>query len=147
MSNPLVIGQSQIAQLARLRELASANPIDMNERVKTLRSKEGRKHHLEQMTRQSLLLPMTYMVTFTLELHNGKLMRHLSMSTTRRGKMPSPDSVWAVAELLGFEGSLQQCKVWIEDLDTDQGDGSGEDKAINVVQPVHMLPDDAAGRA
>ena len=89
--------------------------------------------HMKQMTRQTIQIPMNFLVTFSVE--TGQPMgvcRHMSMSVDQEGRTPSPEALWMVAEEFGFVGSLQDCKVWKEDL---QGHGI----AINIVQPVAMV--------
>ena len=56
----------------------------------------------------------------------------MSMSSRRRGRAPTPEAVWMICEELGFVGSIQQCRVWLEDMQ----DG---DKAVNVAQPVAVV--------
>lgn len=137
--SPLIIGATQRAGLHKLRQVAAENPIPMQQRAKQIETAAGRAAHIKQMSALSLALPMTYFVTFTIEDHHplkAGMVRHLSMSSSRRGKTPTPEAVWMVAEELGFVGSLQQCHVWIEDCASDQGNGTGNDKAVNVVQQI-----------
>ena len=83
------------------------------------------------MAALTIYLPISYTVTFSVESgHPAGLCRHLSMSGARRsGKAPTPEAIWMVAELLGFQGTLKACTQWMEDI----GDG---DKAVNIIQPL-----------
>jgi hypothetical protein len=84
------------------------------------------------MNAQSLRLPLDFMVTFSIETgHPVGTCRHMSMSSGKRGRVPSPAAAWMVAEALGFVGELDTCTVWMETL-VPQG------KAVNIVQPVSM---------
>jgi beta-phosphoglucomutase-like phosphatase (HAD superfamily) len=64
----------------------------------------------------------------------------MSISSVRRGRVPTPEAAWMVAEELGFEGDLRQCVVWLEDLQR----GAERAKAVNVVQFINTM---AQGRA
>lgn len=128
--NALFIGPHERAKLAAVREVANANPVDMRTLPDRLNTPDGKAAHKAQMTAQSVDIPATYLVTFSVENgHPVGTCRHMSMSTSRKGRLPNPPAVWMVAELLGFVGDLLACSVWIEDL---QGHG----EAINVVQPL-----------
>jgi hypothetical protein len=72
------------------------------------------------------------MVTFSIETgHGSGVCRHLSMSSKRHGRTPTPEAVWLIAALLGFQGGLEACAIW------EEGIGAG-DVAINVIQPVAL---------
>jgi len=129
---PLVIDDEGREQIKALVALANANPVDviaLQERIKVPASKE---QHRAQMTRQTITLPLAFMVTFSIEDgHPCGRCRHMSMSVQREGRVPSPAGVWMVAQEFGFwgEGFKDCVGVWQEML---QGHGI----AINVVQPV-----------
>jgi hypothetical protein len=130
MAAPLIIGQTQRAELAALRELAHAMPQDVQVVMVQCRTPTGHALHLEAMKPFTIPLPTAFMVTFTLEIgHPAGLCRHLSMSSLRHSRTPTPEAVWMVAQELGFQGSIQDCAFWLEDI------GSG-DAAVNIVQPV-----------
>lgn len=126
---PLVIDDDVRVQIKTLRELAEANPVDMlklSERIKTVK---GKRHHMAQMTRQTIEIPMAYAVTFSIEHgHPVGVCRHLSMSVALAGRVPNPDALWMIATELGFWGSIFQVDgVWEENL-------KGHGMAINIVQ-------------
>lgn len=126
----LVIGAEQQAALYVLREMALAQPVDMRLLAAKLAAPAGKAAHRSQMTRQSLMLPMHYLVTYSVEIgHPVGECRHMSMSASRNGYLPSPDAVQIVAELLGFVGPVLDCTWWIEELE-------GHGKSVNVVQPL-----------
>jgi hypothetical protein len=127
---PLIIGATQKAKLAALRKRALADPIDMQAAQTTLSTEEGRIAHWRRMNALTIPIPVAFEVTFSVETgHPSGTMRHMSMSSGRRGRSPTPEAVWMICEELGFVGSLEQCAFWFEDL-------KNGDKAVNVVQPV-----------
>jgi hypothetical protein len=129
-ATPLLVGPPEIEALERLREQAAAHPVDMPQLVIRMKTKDGKREHKRQMTRQSVPIPFAFMVTFSIETgHPAGVCRHMSMSTLREGALPVPEGVWMVAQHLGFTGSIQQCHAWIEDL----SDGG---QAVNIVQPL-----------
>jgi hypothetical protein len=140
MPTPLWIGPEQRAALAALRELALAHPVEMRQVLELLKTRAGKAQHMRQMDKQSVEIPFGFLVTFSIELgHPAGTCRHMSMSAPNPERVPSPEGVWMVAELLGFVGDGIEdgtCTVWLEDL--KQG------RAVNLVQPVDI---GAMGRA
>ena len=127
---PLVITAEITAALRALAELAEQHPVDMTKLARTIRTPHGEQKHRAQMTEQSLVIPgpWNFFVTFSIETgHPAGTCRHMSMSIMRLGRVPSPDGVWMVAEILGFRGRLSTCVVWQEEL----RDGG---VAVNLVQ-------------
>lgn len=130
---PLVIGPAELAALAVLRERAAARPVDMPRLVEDIKTTDGKAAHCAQMRLQSVPIPLDFLVTFSIETrHPIGTCRHMSMSTGKRGRVPSPAAVWMVAETLGFVGGLDTCTSWFETL-VPQG------KAVNIVQPLSMV--------
>ena len=128
--NGLLIGPAERAALAKLRSFAAQHPIEMQGLLARLADPAVKAMHLRRMGRQTIKLPTAFAVTFSIETgHPCGVARHMSMSTDRAGRAPSPEAVWMVAEELGFVDELQSCAVWLEDI----GDG---EKAVNVVQPI-----------
>jgi hypothetical protein len=129
-ASPLIIGATQRQELAALRAKASAEPFDVLAILEQTKSKAGHEAHLERMKAFTIPIPTAFIVTFSIENgHPPGTCRHLSVSSRRHGRTPTPEAVWMIAEELGFIGGLQQCAFWEEEI----GEG---DKAINVVQPV-----------
>lgn len=134
----LVIGSTERAQLQDLRERAAKAPVNMPRLAEWIQTDGGKRQHRAHMTRQSVLIPFGFVATFSIETgHPVGTCRHLSMSVMKDGRVPRPEALWLVAEELGFTGSLQQCRVWLEDL----SDGG---KAVNIVQPIAVTPEAAA---
>jgi hypothetical protein len=126
--NPLFIGPHEKQALSELRSLANARPVDIRTLAERLESPDGKAAHKQRMTEQSVLIPASYMVTFSIETgHPAGTARHMSMSVNHEEHVPNPVSLWMVAELLGFVGGLETCICWPEEL---QGHGL----AVNVVQ-------------
>jgi hypothetical protein len=131
---PLLVGPDEIDQLAKLRECATAHPIDMIGFTERLATAKGKAAHKRQMTKQTISLPVAYAVMFTIENgHPRGTIRHLSMALCAPEKgtaaVPNPDAVWTVAEQLGFVGGLNACTLWLADLE-------GLGKTINIARPL-----------
>lgn len=128
----LIIGAQERASLAMLREQAARAPVHMPALVEAMKTAQGSLKHRQQMQRQSLAIPTRYFLCFSIETgHGAGTCRHMSLSSTARGRVPTLEAVWMLAEELGFVGGLDTCSVWIEDL----SDGG---KAVNVVQPLSV---------
>jgi hypothetical protein len=139
-ASPLILGETQRADLAALRAKAMAEPINTNVVLAHTVTPAGMRAHMKRMEEFTIILPTAFVLTFTLEERpKAGLCRHMSLSVLRRRRAPSPEAVWMVAEELGFWGSLEQCSVWLEDI------GQG-DKAVNVVQPIANEDELARGR-
>jgi hypothetical protein len=129
-ASPLILGETQRAALAQLRQKAAAEPIDVLAVIERCKSPRGQAEHLKRMETYSIEIPTAFVVTFSIETgHPSGTCRHMSMSSERRGRTPTPEAVWMIAEELGFHGGLERCSVWKEDI------GQG-DVAINVAQPI-----------
>lgn len=130
MGTPLMIGPTERAALHELRVRANAHPVDIATLAARLATPEGKSKHRDQMTMQTVKLPVAFLVTFSVEVgHPGGTARHMSISVQRDGRLPNPPAVWMVAQALGFTGELEQCTAYMETL---QGHG----EAINVLQIV-----------
>ena len=131
-SAPLIITPEVTASLEALRQRAPLHPVNVHELMRKIKTAQGDRQHRQQMTEQTVPIPgpWPFFVTFSIE--TGQPVgtcRHMSMSIMREGRTPTPEAVWLIAEVLGFTGSMKDCKVWIEKL-------SDGDRAINVVQPI-----------
>jgi hypothetical protein len=129
IGTPLYMGPDEKAGLAQLREKAAAAPVDVSDLNERLRDPVEEQRHRDRMNALSVVIPMAYFVTFSIETgHPAGVARHMSMSVKREGRVPSPEAVWMVAQELGFVGSLERCEaVWMERL-SDGGD------AVNILQ-------------
>lgn len=138
MSTPLLIGPEQKKALQALRKLAAERPVDMLMVMERIKNRAGKAAHLRRMTQQTIEIPFGFMVTYSIELnHPCGTCRHMSMSSPVEGRVPSPSAVEMVMAELGFGGGIEQCQVWVENLE-----GHGE--AINVVQPLATTKDGVA---
>ncbi len=140
MATPLIMGEAEEEALMALDAYAAEHPVQMRTLLERLNSAEGKESHMEQMRRQSVMLPLGFLVTYSIEEGHpiGRPCRHMSMSSPVRGRLPSPEAIDMVAKFLGFTGSCRDDpakipgQLWIEDTHRD-----GEPhKAINWVQPV-----------
>jgi hypothetical protein len=126
--NALLIGPEEKDALTALRVLASQHPVDIRVLAEAVKHPAGKAAHKQQMTAQSIPLPMDYLVTFSIETrHPGGTVRHMSMSVGAQDRVPNQHAVWMVAECLGFAGTLDACTAWVEDLE-------GHGAAVNLVQ-------------
>lgn len=130
MGTPLILTTDIREQLVALREVAAAAPLNMTGLTERLAVPGIKAAHMAQMTRQSVEIPLAYLVTFTIE-HNHPCgtCRHMSMSVQKPDRAPNEHALWLIALELGFWGSLAECSIWPEQL-------RGHGMAINVVQPV-----------
>jgi hypothetical protein len=130
MGTPLMIGPTERAALHELRERANAHPVDASTLRTRLATPDGKSRHRDQMTIQTVRVPLAYLVTFSIETGHPKgTFRHMSISVQRDGRVPNLEGVWLIAQALGFTGSLDECIVYLEDLE-------GHGKAVNVLQVI-----------
>lgn len=142
-SSPLVVGPEQRAQLAKLREIARLHPVDMQDLKRRIQTPRGKRLHKMQMTAQSVWIPTAFVVTFSIETgHPAGACRHLSVSSDVRGRLPTFEALWMIADPLGFVGSLQLCRMWLEEggqiFEFDALPDAVQHGAINVVQPLSI---------
>jgi hypothetical protein len=131
---PLVLGEVQLKQLSDLRALAAEHPVRMKWLTELIADPIHKAAHMAQMSRQTVVLPFGFCVTFSIELeHPVGACRHMSMSSPAKGRAPSPEAVDMVADVLGFVGGFRACSVWLEDLERG---GDEKQKAVNLVQPI-----------
>jgi hypothetical protein len=135
MSTPLIIDETVRERIRQLVADAQAHPVDMSRLMTSIQTPSGKARHREQMTRQTIEIPLAFLVTFSIELGHpccppGETCRHMSMSVGRAGRIPNEHALWLIASEFGFWGSLKQCLTWPEQL-------LGHGCAINVVQPMH----------
>lgn len=134
MPTPLIIGPREVALFRAMSVYAELHPIDMKELMPALETPEGKVEHMEQMTKQTVTLPLGFLVTYSVESgHPAGTCRHLSMSSPVNGRIPSPEAVWMVAEYFGFKGGLEACVIWDEEL---QRGPEERQIAVNIVQPL-----------
>lgn len=130
MGTPLLLGPTEVAALHELRCRANAQPVNASTLVARLATPDGKARHRDQMTHQTVRIPLAYLVTSSVETcHPKGTFRHMSISVQREGRVPNREGVWLVAQALGFTGTLDDCIAYLEDL---QGHGN----AVNVLQLV-----------
>lgn len=122
--------------IAVLRAHAAEHPVDMSVLAEQIKTRAGKRAHMDQMNSQTVDIPFGYLATFSIETNHpkGLTCRHLSISVDRPGMAPSFEAAWAIAEAFGFSGSLQQCSIWPEELQR----GAGRHVAVNLVQPLAL---------
>lgn len=134
----LLIGPKELDAIHALIQKAEGKFVNLAEVSPRLKAGDPvvSRYYQAQMRDQTIEIPTDFFVTYSFEMgHPAGLCRHLSMSMTKKGHVPSMDAVWMIAEKMGFIGSLKMCTCWFEDLTSGQ-------KAINVVQPVILsVPD------
>jgi len=107
---------------------AVANPVDMHRVLQLMQSPEGRALHMEQMRKQSVTVPVDYVVTYSVEDgHPCGRCRHLSISIGDGTRVPGPTAVWMIATEFGFVSGLEDCWSWFEEFDH-------RGTAVNLVQ-------------
>ncbi len=128
---PLVLDVTAKDDICALCALAEAHPVEVTGLEERLQNPEAKAAHMAQMTRQTIHIPLAFLVTFSIEHgHPCGTCRHLSMSVQREGRVPHPAAVWMIAQEFGFWGSFEQCNgLWHEEL-------KGHGIAINIVQAV-----------
>lgn len=129
---PLMLGPKVQQKIIDLCKKAEENKIDVRVLLDTIKQPGILDAHMQQMNNQTIIVPgpFAFRITYSVETgHPAGMCRHLSMSIDRPNRMPSATSVWIVAQMFGFEGGLDACKLWNEHLSEDR-------VAINVVQPV-----------
>ena len=136
-STALVIGRPEVAALNALRDRAAANPVTVQDLMATLTDPDAKAEHVERVSSQTVYLPAAFMASYTMEVQEAGLLRHLCVSIHAGTGVPHPAAVWLIAEALGFKDGLRGCMVYREDL---TGHGIG----INVMQLVqqHAAPED-----
>jgi len=137
-ATPLVIGPVERAALRDLRERAAQAPVDIPKVIEAMKNADGKRRHLNHMSSLTIPVPSAFAVTFTIDVgHPNGTCRHMSMSSRRKGRLPTPEALWMVAQELGFSGALTACAIW-----TERPEDGGV--AVNVVQPISVAAGDAS---
>lgn len=124
----LLIGPEERALLVNLRSRAEDRPINLTAMTEETKTSEGMRKHLAHLLDQTIVVPLNYLVTFSIEVgHPGGPARHVSVSLEK--KLPNKLAIWMIAEELGFAGGLEACdKIWPEKIHNRSG------VAINLLQ-------------
>lgn len=72
-------------------------------------------------------IPDGFKIVYTEENQLKGRVRHLSMSCDKKGTLPVPQAVSAIMQIIGFTSPVEQCMVFIEDLEPRH-------KAVNVLE-------------
>lgn len=131
IGSPLLITPEIVEKLKALRAQAERDMVNINTVIEMLKTKTGKRRHMERMTRQTLVIPgpWPYFVTFSVETgHPAGLARHMSMSVQREGRVPSPIMAWHIAGYLGFSGEFSACDEMYRENLSDGG------VAVNLIQ-------------
>ena len=123
---PLVIDEAVRAKMRAVVALAEGRPIPL-EVLQVLARGEPPPSDLNADF--TFDIPMGFTVTYTHEAQEKGLLRHLSMSVHRKGRVPHPVAVQMVMEEMGFIHKLEDCITWPEAV-------GGGVEAINVVEPL-----------
>lgn len=129
MATPLLIGANEKSALQALKLKAAESPVDMPKLARTIGDPAVKQRHMRQMTEQSLEIPFGFLVTFSYETgHPGGATRHLSLSSQRSNRVPTPEALMMIAHELGFVGDYKSWdRVWVENL-------LSHGRAINAIQ-------------
>lgn len=126
----LVINEDVRAGLERLAEYANNNRYSFDELL-DIKNKALDAPGLDP--KFSCMVPIGYKVVFTVEEQPGAQgggminMRHMSMSTSAKGKLPNSVTVQEIMWILGFEGKLTDCYVH-----------TMEEDCITVLEPIKI---------
>jgi hypothetical protein len=82
-------------------------------------------------TDQTVVLPLGWQVTVSIEDQPMGWAIHMSMSSPRKGKAPSPEVVQWVLEALGYQRRLGDCLLYLEHYAQDR-------VAVNVLEPLDV---------
>lgn len=131
----LLINEDVRAAIAAARARARAHPLS-REKLEQLKAGTykaeltlaDRPPDFERPDSDHVLIPIGYRAALSFEEQPAGLCRHLSVSVSKRGKMPNPVAVEAIALEFGFrEPILKTSMMWIEEFEPGH-------HAINLVQ-------------
>lgn len=130
----LILTPDTKAALADLRRRALAAPQDartIRERTKDPAELEKYRDEMNGFTVDFQSYRHRVFVTYSIEFGHpcGGEVQHISISVSQKGKVPTVEAAWEIAEMMGFVGGFEKCAVWPETL----ADG---EIAINIAQPI-----------
>jgi hypothetical protein len=120
---PLIINEKFNGHLSSLKTYAESNPVTMDMMLDALNDKVP----LGDDAGRTILIPVGYLISFTIEQQNPGNVRHLSMSVQEKGKLPNEHAVQEIMNHLGFEKELKKCMVRLEEFEPGH-------EAINVME-------------
>jgi hypothetical protein len=122
----LMIGERERGAIAALKERAKSRVTVVDAETMELMVNVGDKVRADNMA-FTIFLPAGYRVTYTLEDQPVGRVEHLSVSVTRRGKMPNPHAVEMILEEFGMRPIRNSDSTWIEEFEPGR-------EAINIAQ-------------
>jgi hypothetical protein len=140
---PLFIGPEETTALKLAVELARKKPVtiqqvmqgakgmDQSTHVLTLAERKGKP---EPRHAQRVDLPVGYRVSISVEEQPAGMCLHLSMSSSAPGKVPHPDAVCLVLDVIGIERGLPY-RTWIEEFLVDGKPGGRAANVVVLMQP------------
>jgi hypothetical protein len=140
---PLFIGPDKQAELNAAVERARAKPLSIHQVMQGAKgidqsagvlSLADRKGKPEPRHAQQVELPVGYRVSISVEEQPAGMCLHLSMSSSARGKVPHPDAVRMVLDVIGIERSLPY-RTWIEEFLVDGKPGGHAVNVLMVMNP------------
>jgi len=66
---------------------------------------------------ETIILPFNWRVAISCEEQPAGFLLHVSMSSPKRGKVPSPEAMQMLTEALGFDWQTDVARTWLEELD------------------------------
>lgn len=134
---PLIIGEAQKADIARVVAYAQARPLSLEELKQTVAGKRKPPGDEPGFT---CVLPVGYRCVYSEEMQPGHgLSRHLSISVLGDGEAPNEAAVGMIAREFGFRGKLDRMgqdeigAIWTEPIEEGK-------VAVNIVQRKEPLP-------
>jgi hypothetical protein len=129
----MMIGETERAQIAELRAVAAASPLDVHAVIATSNRDEAGFRDMMRMS--SVSLPHGFTVVYTQEIQPNApppgLCHHISIGVDRPGKLPSPHAVDMILEAFGMQPLMASHGVWVEEI-------SPGEKAVNILQLVNQ---------
>jgi len=122
---PLLIGQVEEHNLRVLKEHAEANPLSMDDMLDIMNLSEPPPGDRPGF---SVIIPVDYRITFTIDAQPDGPARHLSISVLppTKGVYPNPEAVLEMCKCLGFKET--------EDFEKFTSVYMQDDYIINVIE-------------
>jgi|KBSSwiStaDraftv2_1062776.scaffolds.fasta_scaffold00022_189 hypothetical protein len=137
---PIVIDNSVREAIGKVIRYAYENPIGLEEMIARVNDKHGRLKPVGDDPNRTIMIPMGYMVTFSIERQNHPIdwVRHISVSIEDVRSVDRPLPSLAAVHLLMLEFGFNKLNtktdyVHIEELKGGETDGK---KAVNILQKI-----------
>jgi hypothetical protein len=109
----LIIDEHVKQAISQVVQYAEEHPVTIDE---VLDMYNGQEVPVGESEQHVCFIPMDYRAVFSIEDQAKFHVRHLSISVSTPGKLPSPEAVMMLLPLFGFKNSLQDCMVRLEDF-------------------------------